>query len=593
VSGAEPTAGKGQNRGLWRRLCRGGAEAVAIVVVATLFNMFDPFGLATATQSYTARVFLQIESPRYTGYENAARDNITVVLLTDTDLDILGETWPVGFDVHAEVLERILAHRPKSVMVDIGFLDDRNDPTLADFVSAIAPNSETAWTSPEDQTAVYLAAANPDPESPDREGILPTLASLAARDDRVNLVAVSGPERDHYALNYPITGGSASRLTAAVAMYLETVRPAYAPRGHSDDAVTAATDRIRGRVFDCLAAVHFTGDAHAARLGQPCPESNHVRPFEVIWYSMSGARVGEEYVNDTVMRCNPNLPETVPLRLLRFLGVNAGIIGGKDGARSLLNWCPPHRTMSVVELFRYDDNASAAQKVADEFFRDKPGDLFDHTITGKHVFYGAHVAMAADLIHPPTHSALPGVYLHSMALDNLLTFGGHVPFAEPAVASPLVAFGLRHMDLLVSFIVVAIHIAFAQAYGRWRTVDPVFPEGAMSVAEFHQTIVRRISKIILFFCVFAVVYMSVMFIVIHFMSGFLFDYLRITAGNIAGLFAIIVGLEVLRYRPLLEDAGGWFNKYLRGYEVSRKRQAQTADQQGAPSGAETKGEKTI
>ena len=41
------------------------------------------------------------------------------------------------------------------------------------------------------------------------------------------------------------------------------------------------------------------------------------------------------------------------------------------------------------------------------------------------VLYGFDVAGSSDLIRPATHVALPGVFLHAMALDNLLTWGEH------------------------------------------------------------------------------------------------------------------------------------------------------------------------
>ena len=40
------------------------------------------------------------------------------------------------------------------------------------------------------------------------------------------------------------------------------------------------------------------------------------------------------------------------------------------------------------------------------------------------VLYGADLAGLADTVVPPTHVKLPGVYLHAMAFDNLLTDQG-------------------------------------------------------------------------------------------------------------------------------------------------------------------------
>jgi hypothetical protein len=47
----------------------------------------------------------------------------------------------------------------------------------------------------------------------------------------------------------------------------------------------------------------------------------------------------------------------------------------------------------------------------------------DELIEGKVVFYGTSLVGAGDIIDPPGQSTLAGVYMHAMALDNLLTLG--------------------------------------------------------------------------------------------------------------------------------------------------------------------------
>jgi hypothetical protein len=49
---------------------------------------------------------------------------------------------------------------------------------------------------------------------------------------------------------------------------------------------------------------------------------------------------------------------------------------------------------------------------------------------GRYVFYGGNFAMADDLITPPTHEPVPGVFLHAMALDNLLQSQGEYVHLE-------------------------------------------------------------------------------------------------------------------------------------------------------------------
>jgi hypothetical protein len=49
----------------------------------------------------------------------------------------------------------------------------------------------------------------------------------------------------------------------------------------------------------------------------------------------------------------------------------------------------------------------------------------------KVVLYGFDLAGLSDVVSPPTHATLPGVFLHAMALDNLLTWGER--YKAPAV----------------------------------------------------------------------------------------------------------------------------------------------------------------
>jgi hypothetical protein len=58
---------------------------------------------------------------------------------------------------------------------------------------------------------------------------------------------------------------------------------------------------------------------------------------------------------------------------------------------------------------------------------------------GAYVFVGADIKGSGDSIVSPVHGQIPGVHLHAMAFDNLLTFGGQGPFLPDDLAIPLQA----------------------------------------------------------------------------------------------------------------------------------------------------------
>jgi hypothetical protein len=67
--------------------------------------------------------------------------------------------------------------------------------------------------------------------------------------------------------------------------------------------------------------------------------------------------------------------------------------------------CPYTNTISVLHLLGpYDEDV-------------------ERHVAGKAVFYGANFQMAGDRVISPVYEDLPGVYLHAMAHDNLVTFG--------------------------------------------------------------------------------------------------------------------------------------------------------------------------
>lgn len=77
--------------------------------------------------------------------------------------------------------------------------------------------------------------------------------------------------------------------------------------------------------------------------------------------------------------------------------------GPVDAKKRLRSGCPYHSTIPVRRLF-------------------SSGDEIKHLIKDRVVLYGVDIAMVEDLVEPPTHTPLPAVYLHAMALDNLLHY---------------------------------------------------------------------------------------------------------------------------------------------------------------------------
>jgi CHASE2 domain-containing sensor protein len=129
--------------------------------------------------------------------------------------------------------------------------------------------------------------------------------------------------------------------------------------------------------------------------------------------------------------------------------------------------CPHTNTISVVHLLGPFD-----QKLKDE------------VVKGRTVFYGGSFEMAGDRVTSPVFDDLPGVYLHAMAYDNLLTFGRDYKRAEQhGLSLSRVVNGLLLLFTIVLLLLVDKPPAFARRFlGRIGAVSPRLKWATLAVA---------------------------------------------------------------------------------------------------------------
>jgi hypothetical protein len=135
---------------------------------------------------------------------------------------------------------------------------------------------------------------------------------------------------------------------------------------------------------------------------------------------------------------------------------------------------------------------------------------------GKIILYGANLSGVNDLIFTPTRDILPGVYLHAMALDNLLRWG---PEYKSATGQGLLANDIwRGLWNLLIVLPVAMLLAFF--YRRPDSGTPIPDQGASRV-------LRSVCIILALACWFAA-------------WGIVeFVYFNVSAGTVAGYLAFL------------------------------------------------------
>jgi CHASE2 domain-containing sensor protein len=119
--------------------------------------------------------------------------------------------------------------------------------------------------------------------------------------------------------------------------------------------------------------------------------------------------------------------------------------------------CPHTNTISVLHLLGRFDEA-----------------LKRDVVKGNTVFYGGSFEMAGDRVISPVFDDLPGVYLHAMAYDNLLTFREDYKRAEQhGLSLSRVVNGLLLLFTIVLLLLVDKPPAFARRLlGRLGAVSP-------------------------------------------------------------------------------------------------------------------------
>lgn len=301
------------------------------------------------------------------GYPSAARQQITVVMYDQQFLQHTDSAWPIGYQDHADWLLRLAGEpnaRPKAIMLDITFGQNRKDPGLPALRQALCTLQN------EFKVPVFLAAL-PSPETGKlavRKGLGPDPASGKAPCYTLVGVDYAPDTLDGLAWDYRLT-----RHHDGMGW----------KDGPADAQASAPQPAYRS------AAMTMAQDVARLDLG---PET---APLALVWGLKSAPQRERP---DSLAYCKPGAYDParyIPGVLRQFM----------QGPSSPI--CPYHNTLSMAQLGELPEEALAP------------------LLAGRYVFVGANVPGYNDFANSPVHGLIPGVHLHAMALDNLLTYGGN------------------------------------------------------------------------------------------------------------------------------------------------------------------------
>ncbi len=110
------------------------------LVIGIVLVVIDPFGINRITEVASQDILYRtVIGPTYPG--NAADpfgQPSTVLLLDDRFLSAAGVTWPIDASLYALILAKLRQLKPKAVMLDITFADERSSPGIPDLRGEIS-----------------------------------------------------------------------------------------------------------------------------------------------------------------------------------------------------------------------------------------------------------------------------------------------------------------------------------------------------------------------------------------------------------------------------------------------------------------------
>jgi CHASE2 domain-containing sensor protein len=358
-------------------------------------------------------------------YGAGHRGQIRALVVDDASLEEAGQVWPARYSYSARLLQALAQYKPKAVFVDIFYQAQRDDGSISRLVDQLCAMQQQG-------IPVKLAAVR---DAHGEHRLRPELEAVAGRCFEKVSVRYTPDEVDHMAWNYPLHAeqeGAGHGEAAAHGDEHGGEHGAAPPAAHSEPLRSAAL-------------------ALAAEGGGALPHGHH--PISLTW-GLDPARTGLDWRaagKPGQSYCRPDHSgwELLPTGLRQL------IYG--DASEPV---CVFHETLRASELSQTTPEEDARLRA---------------TLEGKYVVLGLALSGSNDQVLSPVHGRIPGLYLHAMALDNLLTFGARTPVDMHLLDA---GSGPAWLFLLValSVLILTLHWALPELKARREKKHPPQPE---------------------------------------------------------------------------------------------------------------------
>lgn len=394
------------------------ADALIVILCAGfigfLVNAFEPFGLEDDFDSSVSRAGNSIMAPLYgwVGGRVGQRDIMIVVIQEDTLAAFQDDTWPLPYRSQALLAQLIAERKPAALFLDFYYARYHDKPVEVDFwgdgdASPAGPATETGLeslartlTTISQDFPVMIGPVVPATKQ-DKTGLQPLVDRISASSNG-SLMSVgvehSGPPFYYYPMR-----DAGQRRQAAVEL-----RNVWCKRQKSD----------------CADFPEYEDDARLA----------------VDWG----------------FGTTPLMARYQPVKERALCGSGSFWMSVKAFARIVLHNLT--RVLNDDDLRVYESCPYFDTIPAEWLVTPPPGLDLDELIKDRLVLVGVDLPYLSDYVPAPLYGPVPGVTLHAMALDNLITSG--VAATKPA---PVVWLGIDAADvweMMIAFLSLIVLILF-------------------------------------------------------------------------------------------------------------------------------------
>lgn len=404
-----------------------------------LLEKTSPFGIKKAADDYSEFIIDRIAAPFY-GSE--AQNEIVVVLINDNTLIKEGEAWPPHYDWYSRLLHRVLKNQPKAIFFDVQFNNYRADDKTLD----------KARKELEEDLARFK---------------VPLILAQGADTSRKNVfghikgVELAPVEWSSFGRGYPLL--------------LPANNSGEAQNDNCNPDQSIATPALRLYREACSA----DGSIGCVEPASLLSGEELCRPLTPHW-GRAVSKIMETKKLVRLSECDLINP-TEAERFRSFLkSIFHTFISGFDS--------------DIMEKTRQPCSYTVTVLAHDLTNFDKVHDV----LKGKIVLIGSGLSAMHDLVLTPVHGQLPGVYLHAMALDNLMTYGRD--YYSHSMGSSF-DFILVGMAILVSWAIAGVLRAKPRFYQFGLRLFAVLLIVALSFVlytQYHYPAVHWLSFLLLY-----------------------------------------------------------------------------------------------